>query len=80
MEPLAIVLAAALAIVILLRRPGALSPVLLLENGMPLQPPTAPGDEEDQLPETDRAPRPWLPWGVAGVAALRLVLLLTLHA
>ncbi len=79
MERLAIILAAALAIVILLRRPGALSPVLVLETGMPLRP-TAPGDEEDQLPETDRAPRPWLPWGVTAVAALRLVLLLTLHA
>jgi len=40
----------------------------------------APGDEEEQLPETDHAPRPLLPWGVAAVAALRLVLLLTLHA
>ena len=80
MERLAIILAAALAIVILLRRPGALSPVLVLETGMPLRPPAAPGDEEDQLPETDRAPRPWLPWGVTAVSALRLVLLLTLHA
>ena len=80
MEPLAIALAAALAIVILLRRPGVLSPVLVLDSGMAAQPPAAPGEEEDQLPETDRAPRPWLPWGVAAVAALRLVLLLTLHA
>ncbi|HZR09737.1 MAG TPA: hypothetical protein VFA79_14245 [Myxococcales bacterium] len=80
MEPLAIALAAALAIVILLRRPGAFSPALVLESAIRDPAPTAPGDEEDQLPETDRAPRPWLPWGVAAVAAFRLVLLLTLHA
>ncbi len=80
MEPLAIALAAALAIVILLRRPGAFSPALVLESAAHAPAPTAPGDEEDQLPETDRAPRPWLPWGVAAVAAFRLVLLLTLHA
>jgi hypothetical protein len=80
MEPLAIALVAALAIVILLRRPGVFSPVLVLDSGVRAPAPTVPGDEEDQLPETDRAPRPWLPWSVATVAALRLVLLLTLHA
>ena len=46
--------------------------------GRPLE---LPDDDEEQLPETDRAPRtPWLALGVAAVAALRLALLLTLHA
>jgi hypothetical protein len=80
MEPLAIAFGAALAIVILLRRPGQFSPALVLEGGKRWRQATTPGDEEDQLPETDRAPRPWLPWSVAGVAALRLVFLMTLHA
>lgn len=79
MEPLATAVVAALALLILLRRPGALSPVPLVTahgwQGVP-----APGDEDEQLPETDRAPRPWLPWGVAAVATVRLVLLLMLHA
>ena len=78
MEPTVVALAAALAIVILLRRPGALSPVLLFEGWA--RPPVAPGEDEEQLPETDRAPRPWLPFCVGAIAALRLVLLLTLHA
>jgi hypothetical protein len=39
-----------------------------------------PGDDEDQMPETDRAPRHWLPWGVAALATVRLAFLLTLHA
>jgi hypothetical protein len=77
MEPVAAALAAALAILILLRRPGALAPVLAFEAGRTFSPP---GEEEEQLPETDRAPRPWLPVCVATVAAVRLVLLLTLHA
>jgi len=80
MEPLALAIAFVLALIVLLRRPGVLSPVPLLvsANRWPVTP--APGDEEEQLPETDRAPRPLLPWGVAAVAALRLVFLLTLHA
>ena len=78
MEPTAAALAAALAIVILLRRPGALSPVLAVEGWS--RPASPPGEDEEQLPETDRAPRPWLPLGVAAVAVLRLVLLATLHA
>jgi hypothetical protein len=80
MEPLAIALAAALALLILLRRPGVLSPVLVLDASPAAMTVPAPGEEEDQLPETDRAPRRWLPWSVAAVAALRLVLLVTLHA
>jgi hypothetical protein len=79
MEPLAIALAAALALAVLFRRPGVFSPALVLP-GAAFGRPVAPGEEEEQLPETDRAPRPWLPWAVAALAALRLVLLLTLHA
>jgi hypothetical protein len=79
MEPMAAALAAALAIVLLLLRwPGVFSPVLAVEGWA--RPQNPPGEDEEQLPETDRAPRPWLPWGVAAVAGIRLVLLLTLHA
>ena len=80
MEPLALVIAFVLALIVLLRRPGVLSPVPLLASASRWPVTPAPGDEEEQLPETDRAPRPLLPWGVAAVAALRLVFLLTLHA
>jgi hypothetical protein len=39
------------------------------------------GDEEEQQPETDRAPRsfPWLPTAVGMTAALRLCLLVGWH-
>ena len=80
MEPLALAIAFILALIVLLRRPGVLSPVPLLVSASRWPVTPAPGDEEEQLPETDRAPRPLLPWGVAAVAALRLVFLLTLHA
>jgi len=80
MEPLALAIAFVLALIVLLRRPGVLSPVPLLASASRWPVTPAPGDEEEQLPETDRAPRPLLPWGVAAVAALRLVFLLTLHA
>jgi hypothetical protein len=79
MEPLALVAAAALALAILFRRPGIFSPVLVME-GMDRMGPSVPGDEDEQLPETDRAPRQWLPWTVGAVAALRVVMLVTLHA
>jgi hypothetical protein len=80
MEPLAFAVAAALALIILLRRPGVFSPVLVAlgENRWPGTP--VPGDDEDQMPETDRAPRHWLTWGVAAIATVRLACLLTLHA
>jgi len=80
MEQLAPAIAFVLALLVLLRRPGVLSPVPVATSATrwPVRP--APGDEEEQLPETDRAPRPILPWGVAAVAALRLAILLTLHA
>jgi hypothetical protein len=78
MEPVALSVVAALALAILFRRPGTFAPVLAFTAG-PRQPP--PGDDEEQMPETDRAPRaPWLGLTVASVAALRLLLLVTLHA
>lgn len=80
MEPLALSLLLALAIVLLVRRPGAFAPVLARSEepaDWPGTPP--PGDDEEQQPETDRAPR-WLPWGVATVAVTRLALLVALHA
>ena len=80
MEPLALTIAAALALVFLLRSPGAFSPVLVGEGAGRAPATPMPGDEEEQLPETDRAPRPWLPWAVAAVAALRVVLLFTMRA
>jgi hypothetical protein len=74
-------IAAALAIIVLMKvMPGAFSPALVFEGFGRPSPPALPDDDEEQLPETDRAPRPWLPWSVAAVAALRLVLLVTLHA
>lgn len=80
MEPLALALIVTLAVVLLLRRPGVFSPALVLEGLGRVQAPSVPGDEEEQLPETDRAPRPWLPWAVCAVAMLRVVLLLALRA
>jgi hypothetical protein len=80
MESLALAVAFALALIVLLRRPGVFSPALVLAGMSRWPAPTTPGDEEEQLPETDRAPRPWLPLGVATVATVRLVCLLTLHA
>ena len=75
-----LVIAFALALLVLLRRPGVFSPVPLLAGASDRPGQPAPGDEEEQLPETDRAPRRWLPWSVAAVAAVRLVLLLTIQA
>ena len=80
MEPLALAIAFALALLIVLRRPGVFSPVLLSMQANPWPTTPAPDDEEEQMPETDRAPRPWLPVGVAALATVRLVLLLTMHA
>ncbi|HTO98250.1 MAG TPA: hypothetical protein VMK66_14475 [Myxococcales bacterium] len=80
METLAIALVTALALAILFRRPGAFAPALVLAGQGTSRPLPAPGDDEEQLPETDRAPRRWLPLCVACLAVLRLVLVLTLHA
>ena len=81
MEPLALALLIVLAVVALLRTPRDYAPALITEGGAQgtLPPPT---DDDEELPQTDRAPRPprWLPLTVASVAALRLALLVTLHA
>jgi hypothetical protein len=81
MEPLAFAIVAALALLVLLRRPGALFPVLLADGPGRWTHPAGPGDDDEQQPETDRAPRRrWLPLCVAALATVRLALLLTLHA
>jgi hypothetical protein len=77
--PLLLTLVAAIALFILLRRPGTFAPALVVEGDVHGDP-VAPGDEEEQMPETDRAPRPWLPWAVMAVGLLRVTLLVTLHA
>jgi hypothetical protein len=80
MEPFAVA-AFAFALIVLLRRPGVFSPAFVLEGAARDEAPTAPGDEDDQLPETDRAPRRRLLWAaVLGVALVRIALLVTLHA
>ena len=68
------VLAFGMLFLVLLRSRLVAVPVLA---GRAPPPPRPRDDEEEQLPETDRAPRafPWLPAAVAGVAALRLCLL-----
>ena len=81
MLPFALSLLVAFAIVALVRRPGVFSPALVMEMGSSWPGTPAPTDEDEQLPETDRAPsRNWLPWGVAAVAAARVALLVTLGA
>jgi hypothetical protein len=80
MEPIALVAAAAVILFSLLRRPGVFSPALVLESESRCEGPAKPDEEEEQMPETDRAPRPWLPWAVAAIALLRVTLLVTLHA
>jgi hypothetical protein len=81
MEPVALTLIAAFALAaFLFRRPGLFAPELAFAAGPSGT--ALPGDDDEQLPETDRAPRLRNPlaWTVAGVAALRLALLLALHA
>ncbi|HEU0053995.1 MAG TPA: hypothetical protein VFQ39_12505 [Longimicrobium sp.] len=79
MEPLALSLFVALAIVAILRRPGTFAPVLAVEARMPGT--RIPDEDDDQMPETDRAPRThWLPYAVASVAAVRIAMLVALHA
>ena len=80
MEPLAVVLVIALALIVLLRRPGVFQPALVAEGLCRCPGPRAPGDEDEQQPETDRAPRQWLPWAVGAVAVVRAALFVTLHA
>jgi hypothetical protein len=80
MQLVVIALAAAVAVLILFRMPGVFAPALAMAGDSRRPDAEPPGDEDEQIPETDRAPRRWLPWSVAAVAAVRLVLLLTLHA
>jgi hypothetical protein len=78
MEPLALSIAVALFLVALFRMPGLTEPALA--HAQPVTG-TIPTDEDEELPQTDRAPsRHWLPWTVAAVGAIRLALLVTLHA
>jgi hypothetical protein len=78
MEPVALSVAAALFILALLRMPGLTAPALAFAQPVTG---TIPGDDEEELPQTDRAPsRPWLGWTVAAVAAFRLVLLVAFQA
>ena len=79
MEPLALSIAAALFVLALLKMPGFTVPAIAF--AVPHEA-VLPGEDEEELPQTDRAPSPhrWLSWTVLSVAALRLVLLVTLHA
>jgi hypothetical protein len=78
MEPIALPIVAAIALFLIFRRPGFYSPALVVEaNAISA---VAPGEDEEQYPETDRAPRPWLPLPVAAVTLARVALLVTLHA
>jgi hypothetical protein len=63
-------------LVIAVRRTWLNVPVLIVEAASTPRPGDA-GDDEEQQPETDRAPRsfPWLKAAVAMTAALRLCLL-----
>jgi hypothetical protein len=81
MEPITLLAVVAVILFALLRRPGNFSPALVLEGESRCeQARPKPEDEEEQMPETDRAPRPWLPWAVAAIALVRVTLLVTLHA
>ena len=81
MEPITLLAVAAVILFALLRRrPGNFSPALVLEGESRCEGRTTPEDEEEQMPETDRAPRPWLPWTVAAIALVRVTLLVTMHA
>jgi len=81
MLPFALSLLVALAIVALIRWPGVVSAALVIETAMSWPGTRAPtDDDEEQLPETDRAPRNWLPWSVAALALIRVGFLVVLHA
>ena len=82
MEPITLLAVFAVLLFALLRRPGNFSPALVLEGESRCEEarPKPEEDEGEQMPETDRAPRPWLPWAVAALALVRVTLLVTLHA
>ena len=69
-----------LLFVMAVRRSWLNVPVLIAQVASTPRPGDA-GDEEEQQPETDRAPRsfPWLKAAVAMTAALRLCLLVGWH-
>jgi hypothetical protein len=81
MEHIALVAVAVVVLIAFLRTAGFFSPALVHEGESRCQGPATPDDPEDeQMPETDRAPRPWLPWAVAAIGLIRVTLLVTLHA
>jgi hypothetical protein len=81
MEPITLIAVGAVILFALFRRPGNFSPALVLETESRCEGRTSPDeDDEEQMPETDRAPRPWLPWTVAAIALVRVTLLVTMHA
>ena len=73
------VLAFGMLFVMLLRNRTMAVPVLVGRIGSAPRP--RDGEEDEQLPETDRAPHafPWLPAAVAATAAVRLCLLAGWH-
>lgn len=79
MVPLAFWVLVAVAIVILLRRPGVFAPALAGAE-VAARWPATPAGEDEELPQTDRAPAHWLVWTVALLAALRLTLFVALGA
>jgi hypothetical protein len=78
MELIALVFAVALALFYFLRTPGMFSPEVVAESEAHTT--VIPGDDDEQMPETDRAPQAWLPLTVGAVALVRVALLVTLHA
>jgi hypothetical protein len=74
-------LAFGLLLAIAMRRSWFTVPVLIVEATTSSPRPGDVGDEEEQQPETDRAPRsfPWLKAAVAMTAAARLCLLVGWH-
>jgi hypothetical protein len=80
MEPVALTLIAVFVFAaFLLLRPTQFAPALAFEGRAETE---LPGDEDDQMPETDRAPRRRNPlaWTVAALALVRVTLLIALGA
>ncbi|TMA27786.1 MAG: hypothetical protein E6J78_08940 [Deltaproteobacteria bacterium] len=82
MEPVTLTLVAVFVLAaFLLRRPWQFAPALAFAASRSEV--DVPGDDDEEQPETDRAPAPRrhpLAWTVAGVAVLRVALLVALHA
>ena len=80
MEPLALTAFLAIAIFALFRTPGVFAPALAGPEQSAYWPGTV-KDEDEELPQTDRAPSfQWLPYAVAAVATVRLAFLVALQA